>query len=47
VASPDREHLWLLSRTRELAQAESEKALDIARAQGFKLDKWSPTPQTE
>ncbi|WP_341677694.1 lipocalin family protein [Niveibacterium sp. SC-1] len=47
VASPDRDHLWLLSRSRNLPQADSEKALAIAREQGFKLDQWSATPQTE
>ena len=37
VGSPSRRSLWLLSRTPSLPQAEMERALAIARAQGFDL----------
>lgn len=37
VGSPSRRSLWLLSRTPSLPPAEMERALAIARAQGFDL----------
>lgn len=37
VGSPSRRSLWLLSRTPRLEPAEMERALAIARAQGFDL----------
>lgn len=46
VGSPDREHLWLLSRTPALADAARETYLATARAQGFVLDDWIDTPQS-
>ncbi|WP_424812529.1 lipocalin family protein [Roseococcus sp. YIM B11640] len=37
VGTPDRRNLWILSRTPELPPAEMERALGIARAQGYDL----------
>ena len=37
VGEPDRRWLWVLSRTPKLEAAEFERALGIARAQGYDL----------
>ena len=37
VGNPDREYLWILSRTPKLPQDQLESALASARAQGFDL----------
>ena len=46
VGSPDRKYLWILSRTPRLDNAEYEKALDAARANGFDVSRLVKTPQT-
>lgn len=45
VGNPNRKYLWLLSRTPHLAAAETDKALEIARRQGFDLSKLRTTQQ--
>ena len=47
VGNPNREYLWLLSRTPQLDKAMLEEALAIARAQGFDLSRLHYTPQAE
>ena len=37
VGTPDRKYLWILSRTPQLAEAETATALESARGQGFDL----------
>jgi len=44
VGAPDRDYLWLLSRTPTLSDAETQKALDTARAQGYTFEKLVYTP---
>ena len=39
VGNPDREYLWLLSRTPEVDASTREQLLQIARDQGFDIDK--------
>ncbi|WP_421988945.1 lipocalin family protein [Roseococcus sp.] len=39
VGTPNREYLWILSRTPSLAAPKMEQALAIARAQGFDLSR--------
>jgi len=39
VGSPQRDYLWILSRTPSLPAAQMEQALAIARAQGFDLSR--------
>lgn len=46
VGTPDHKHLWLLSRTPELAEPVVQEYLHEARAQGFELDEWMVTPQS-
>lgn len=46
VGTPDRAHLWLLSRTPGPAQSVVDAHLAEARAQGFDLDDWISTPQS-
>jgi apolipoprotein D and lipocalin family protein len=43
VGSPDREYLWILSRTRELPAKAFTEALDTARANGFDTNRLSAT----
>lgn len=45
VGNPNRDYLWLLSRTPQLDQAMLEEALATARAQGFDLSRLHYTPQ--
>jgi apolipoprotein D and lipocalin family protein len=45
VGNPDREYLWILSRTPKLPQEQLEAALAIARAQGFDLAQLRYTKQ--
>ena len=44
VGTPDRKYLWVLSRSPEMPRAELDKALGIAREQGYDLDKLMYTP---
>lgn len=44
VGAPDRDYLWLLSRTPTLSDADTQKALDTARAQGYTFEKLVYTP---
>lgn len=39
VGTPDRDYLWILSRTPQLPAPQMEQALAIARAQGFDLSR--------
>ncbi len=39
VGSPDRDYLWLLSRTEQVGSATRERLLDEARARGYDTDK--------
>jgi len=45
VGNPNREYLWLLSRTPQLPPAQLEDALATVRAQGFDLSRLRYTPQ--
>jgi len=45
VGNPDRDYLWILSRTPVMAPADRAMAEGIARAQGFPLDKLRVTRQ--
>ncbi|KDD85689.1 lipocalin family protein [Bordetella bronchiseptica] len=45
VGSPDRDNLWILSRRTQLAPADLQNALAVARAQGYALDELRYTPQ--
>ncbi|GGP20686.1 hypothetical protein GCM10010970_16450 [Silvimonas iriomotensis] len=47
VGSPNNKYLWLLSRSPTLAQTDVDTALQIARRQGFDLDKFIYTPHGE
>ncbi|MGN7976623.1 lipocalin family protein [Microbacterium sp. 22195] len=40
VGTPDRKHLWLLSREPQVEDAVERSFLDTARDQGFDLDPW-------
>ena len=40
VGTPDRKHLWLLSREPQVEDAVEQAFLDTARDQGFDLDPW-------
>jgi apolipoprotein D and lipocalin family protein len=46
VGSPDREYLWVLSRTRELADEPFRLAVEAARTNGFAVDRLERTPQS-
>lgn len=39
VGTPDRAHLWLISRTATLAGDDLENYLAVAKTQGFRLDR--------
>lgn len=39
VGAPSREHLWILSRTPEMSAASYERAIEIARGNGFDVTK--------
>jgi apolipoprotein D and lipocalin family protein len=43
VGDPDREYLWILSRTPSLDETLMQQAEAAARAQGFDLEKLQPT----
>ncbi|KDC09420.1 lipocalin-like protein [Bordetella bronchiseptica E013] len=45
VGSPDRDNLWILSRRTQLAPADLQNALAVAKAQGYALDELRYTPQ--
>ncbi|MDF2445104.1 MAG: lipocalin family protein [Moraxellaceae bacterium] len=45
VATPDGEHLWLLSRSPVLGEPDYRELLDQARAQGFDLERLREIPQ--
>ena len=45
VGNPNRDYLWVLSRTPQLGKAMLEDALAAARAQGFDLNRLHYTPQ--
>uniref|UniRef100_Q47EV3 Outer membrane lipoprotein Blc n=1 Tax=Dechloromonas aromatica (strain RCB) TaxID=159087 RepID=Q47EV3_DECAR len=47
VGNPNRKYLWLLSRTPRLPQAEIERALNSAKAQGYDLNQFKYTRHTE
>ncbi|WP_188692873.1 lipocalin family protein [Silvimonas amylolytica] len=47
VGSPNNKYLWLLSRSPTLAQTDVDTALQIARRQGFDLEKFIYTPHSE
>lgn len=46
VGTPDRQNLWLLSRTPQLDEPTAATFLEHARAQGFDLAAWIDTEQT-
>ncbi len=46
VGSPDRQYLWLLSRTPQVDQAAYARMVERARAQGFDVELLERTPQT-
>lgn len=43
VGSPDREYLWILARTPNIAADELAAAVDVARANGFEVDRLTNT----
>lgn len=47
VGSPDRDYLWILSRTAVLDAASFDAAMAIAREQGFAVDALVRTPQAK
>ncbi len=47
VGSPDRQYLWLLSRTPRVDQETYARMVDAARSQGFDVDALARTPQQE
>ena len=47
VGNPNRKYLWILSRTPQLPQAELDRALESARAQGYDLTQLKSTRHTE
>lgn len=46
VGTPDRKHLWLLSRTPQVPHPVEEAYLEAARHQGYDLSEWISTPQS-
>ncbi len=44
VGSPDRDSLWVLSRSKPMAEAEFQAALAVARREGFDLGRLQRTP---
>lgn len=44
VGEPKREYLWILSRTKEMSAADYNRALEIAKANGFDVTKLQKTP---
>lgn len=46
VGSPNRKYLWVLSRTPTLSDADRDRALASATAQGYTLEKLRYTPQS-
>jgi len=45
VGAPGRDYLWILSRTPQMAPADRDAAIAIARREGFDTTKLQPTPQ--
>jgi apolipoprotein D and lipocalin family protein len=45
VGTPSRENLWILSRTPEMSAPGYQRALEIARVNGFSVDQLMRTPQ--
>lgn len=45
AATPDREYLWLLSRSPVLGQPDYERLMALARRQGFEVDRLQHMPQ--
>jgi apolipoprotein D and lipocalin family protein len=45
VGDPEREYLWVLSRTPAMAAEDYAKAVGIARAEGFAVERLRPTRQ--
>jgi apolipoprotein D and lipocalin family protein len=43
VGSPDRQYLWILARTPHIAARQFAAAVDIARANGFEVDRLTKT----
>jgi apolipoprotein D and lipocalin family protein len=46
VGTPDRKYLWILSRTARLDHGSYAAALDVARLNGFDVDRLVPTSQS-
>lgn len=47
VGDPERKYLWILSRTPAMRAEDHARAVAIARAQGFPVERLQPTPQRE
>ena len=47
VGTPDRKHLWLLSRESKIEDAVERSFLDVARAQGYDLGAWIRPEQSK
>jgi apolipoprotein D and lipocalin family protein len=45
VGAPDRDYLWILSRSPELPVGDFAQAVTTAAAQGFEVERLQPTPQ--
>jgi lipocalin len=43
---PSREHLWILSRTPALSESSYERAIQIAKGNGFDVSKLAKTTHT-
>lgn len=46
VGAPSRDYLWILARGPSLAPAELDRAMAVARANGFDVARLRPTPQS-
>lgn len=46
VGAPNRQYLWILSRSTNLDQASYEKLVEEAKSQGFDVNQLQKTPQT-
>jgi len=46
MGTPSRRRLWLIARSPRLAQAEYDRAMAIAAAQGYDAARVRPTPQS-
>jgi apolipoprotein D and lipocalin family protein len=46
VGTPDRKYLWILSRQRQMAPGQYDQLIELARAQGFAVERLEKTSHT-